>query len=304
MEPIKPVTPPDSLFWRIVHFPPVLLVIGIAMMIAAEIAASLVSQAIPHAGNGWLAVLAAIASASAVVIIYWILARFVERRRGFAEFGRAGWARELGGGALGGLALFSVVVGIIAALGGYRIIGTHPASVLLPALAISIFSGVTEEIVMRGAFFRLIESFLGSWIALILSAALFGALHLGNDNATLLAGSAIMLEAGVMLAALYMLTRRLWAAIGLHAAWNFAQGGIYGIPVSGFRLDGILVPRMVGPDLVTGGAFGAEASLPAILICTIFGVVVTTVAWRRGRFVKPFWARISNSAPTGSVPSR
>lgn len=291
MEAIKPVTPPDSLFWRIVHFPLVLLVIGIAMMIAAEIAANLVAYAIPHAGNGWLAVLAAIVTAAVVVFVYWVLVRFVERRRGFAEFGRAGWARELGAGLLGGLALFSVVVGVIAALGGYRIIGMHPASVLLPVLAISIVSGVTEEIIMRGVFFRLIESFLGSWIALILSAALFGALHLGNDNATLLAGSAIMLEAGVMLAALYMLTRRLWAAIGLHAAWNFAQGGIYGIPVSGFRLDGILVPRMVGPDLVTGGAFGAEASLPAILICTLLGIVVTTIAWRRGRFVKPFWAR-------------
>ncbi|MEO9131030.1 MAG: CPBP family intramembrane glutamic endopeptidase, partial [Sphingomonas sp.] len=249
------------------------------------------SDAIPHAGNGWLAVLAAIAAAAVVVIVYWILVRFVERRRGFAEFGRAGWARELGAGLLGGLALFSVVVGIIAALGGYRIIGTHPASVLLPVLAISIVSGVTEEIIMRGVFFRLIESFLGSWIALILSAALFGALHLGNHNATLLAGSAIMLEAGVMLAALYMLTRRLWAAIGLHAAWNFAQGGIYGIPVSGLRLDGVLVPRMVGSDLVTGGAFGAEASLPAIIVCTTFGIAVTVVAWRRDRFVQPFWVR-------------
>jgi membrane protease YdiL (CAAX protease family) len=291
MEPIKPVTPPDNLFWRIVHFPLVLLVIGIAMMIGAEIAAQIVSYLIPHAGNGWLAVLAAIASAAVVVFIYWILVRFVERRRGFEEFGRAGWARELGAGLLGGLALFSVVVGIIAAFGGYHIIGTHPASVMLPVLAISIVSGVTEEIIMRGVFFRLIESFLGSWIALILSAALFGALHLGNPNATLLAGSAIMLEAGVMLAALYMLTRRLWAAIGLHAAWNFAQGGIYGIPVSGLKLDGILVPRVVGSDLLTGGAFGAEASLPAILVCTIFGIVVTTIAWRRGRFVKPFWAR-------------
>ncbi|MEO9132122.1 MAG: hypothetical protein ABI240_13045, partial [Sphingomonas sp.] len=84
MQPIKPITPPDSLFWRIVHFPPVLLVIGVAMMIAAELGAQIVSDAIPHAGNGWLAVLAAIAAAAVVVIVYWILVRFVERRRGFA----------------------------------------------------------------------------------------------------------------------------------------------------------------------------------------------------------------------------
>ena len=58
-----------------------------------------------------------------------------------------------------------------------------------------------------------------------------------------------------MLAALYMLTRRLWAAIGLHAAWNFAQGGIYGVAVSGFEVGGLLRPRMTGPDLLTGGSF-------------------------------------------------
>jgi membrane protease YdiL (CAAX protease family) len=144
---------------------------------------------------------------------------------------------------------------------------------------------------LRGVFFRLIESWLGSWIALILSAAVFGALHLGNPNASLLAGSAIALEAGVMLAALYMLTRRLWAAIGLHAAWNFSQGGIYGIPVSGFKQDGILIPRISGSDLLTGGSFGAEASLPAIIVCTAFGIALLVLAYRRDRFVKPFWLR-------------
>jgi membrane protease YdiL (CAAX protease family) len=203
----------------------------------------------------------------------------------------AGWAPELGAGLLTGLALFAIVVGIIAAFGGYRVIGWHPASVLLPALAISITSGFVEEIVLRGLFFRIIESWLGSWIALILSAALFGALHLGNPNATMLAGVAITLEAGIMLAAVYMLTRRLWAAIGVHAAWNFAQGGVFGIPVSGFAQDGLLRPRIVGSDLLTGGSFGAEASLPAIIICTAFGIVLLVIAHRRDRFIAPFWAR-------------
>ncbi|MDB5705733.1 MAG: putative metal-dependent rane protease [Sphingomonas bacterium] len=291
MEPIKPVTPPNNLFWRIVHFPPVLLVIGIAIIIGAGVLASLANHMIPHAGNGGLAVVAAIVYAAIFAIFYCGFVRLVERRPTVAEFAPAGWAKELGAGLLSGLILFSVVVGIIAAFGGYRVIGEHPASVLLPVLAISITSGVTEEIMLRGIFFRLIESWLGSWIALILSAALFGALHLGNPNATLLAGSAIALEAGVMLAALYMLTRRLWAAIGLHAAWNFTQGGIYGIAVSGFKQDGVLVPRVTGSDLLTGGSFGAEASLPAIIVCTAFGIALLVAAHRRDRFVKPFWAR-------------
>ena len=291
MEPIKPVTPLNSTVWNIVHFPLVLLGIGIAFMMGAGMTATLVSRAIPHANNDWLAVLVAILVAAIFVAFYCAFVRLVERRPVVAEFALNGWARELGAGLLGGLLLFSVVVGIIAAFGGYRVIGQNPAAVLLPVLAISITSGVTEEIMLRGIFFRLIESWLGSWIALILSAAVFGALHLGNPNASLLAGSAIALEAGVMLAALYMLTRRLWAAIGLHAAWNLSQGGIYGIAVSGFKQDGILIPRVSGSDLLTGGSFGAEASLPAIIVCTAFGIAVLVHAHRRGRFVQPFWLR-------------
>lgn len=297
MEPIRPVTPPNSLVWRIVHFPIVLLLIGIAFLFGAVVIAGKVSHAIPHADNDWLAVLAAILVAAIFMAFYCAFVRFVERRPAVAEFALPGAVKELVAGVLGGLLLFSVVVGIIAAFGGYRVIGQHPASVLLPMLAISITSGVTEEIALRGVFFRLIESWLGTWIALILSAALFGALHLANPNATLLAGTAIALEAGIMLAALYMLTRRLWAAIGLHAAWNFAQGGIYGIAVSGFRQDGIFIPRLTGSDLLTGGSFGAEASLPAMIAATAFGVILLILAYRRGRFVKPFWARKAAAQP-------
>ena len=144
---------------------------------------------------------------------------------------------------------------------------------------------------LRGLFFRIIENWLGSWVALALSAALFGALHLGNPNATLVAGGAIAIEAGVMLAAIYMVTRRLWAAIGLHAAWNFTQGGVFGIPVSGFDVQGLLVPRITGSELLTGGDFGAEASLPAMLICTAFGIVLLVIAARRGQVIQPYWRR-------------
>jgi len=291
MDAIKPVTPPGSLVWRIVHFPLVLLVIAILFMRGAGLTSGFVRHAIPHANSGWPEVLVAILVAAVFAVFYCAFVRLVERRPRVAEFALAGWARELGAGLLAGLVLFSLVVAAIAVLGDYQVIGRNPPSVLLAVLAISIASGVTEEIMLRGLFFRLVESWLGSWGALILSAALFGALHLHNPNATLLAGAAIALEAGVMLAALYMLTRRLWAAIGLHAAWNFSQGGIYGIPISGFKQDGLLIPRISGSDLLTGGAFGAEASLPAVILCTAFGIALLVLAYRRGRIVPPFWAR-------------
>jgi membrane protease YdiL (CAAX protease family) len=243
----------------------------------------------PHKG-GWWGVAVACAIAVIFVAVYVAFCRLIEGRPA-SELAPGSMAIELPAGILAGLAIFSVVVGVIAACGGYRVIGYHDAGVLVPALAVAISSGFSEEIFFRGFFFRLTEKWLGSWAALGLSAALFGALHLGNPNATLLAAVAIMLEAGVMLAAIYMITRRLWAAIGLHAAWNFAQGGIYGIAVSGGSMDGVLRPDIRGSDLLTGGAFGAEASLPAIVVATAFGLVLLYIAWRRGQFMAPIWVR-------------
>jgi len=290
MLPTEPNTPPNSRVWRVIHFPLVLLVIGFVFVMAGNVLASVLAHYFPPLHNNPVEMLQAAAFAALVAGAYVAFVRLIERRP-VSEFGAKGWARELAVGLLLGVALFSVVIGIIALLGGYRVIGYGPVAVLYPAVALSIFSGVGEEIVLRGLFFRLIERWLGSWIALALSAALFGALHLGNPNATFFAGFAIALEAGVMLGALYMVTRRLWAAIGLHAAWNFAQGGIYGVSVSGFEQKGLLRPDLRGAEWLTGGAFGAEASVVALIVNVAFGIGLLVIAYRRGHIVAPFWAR-------------
>lgn len=292
MLPLMPNTPPASRVWRVIHFPPVLLIIGLGLMaLGATIAHLLgVGAGVRDNADPLVAIAVAVETAAICAGVYWLFVRFVERRR-VSEFAPKGGIVELLAGLFTGTILFSAVVGVIWAGGGYTVIGTHPPVVLLPILAIAIVSGVTEEIVFRGIIFRILERWLGSGIALVLSALIFGLLHLSNPNATLLAGLAIALEAGVMLAAIYMLTRRLWAAIGVHAAWNFAQGGIFGIPISGLAADGLLRPRIAGPDLLTGGDFGAEASLPAIVIATTFGVALLWRCYRRDRFIAPSWRR-------------
>jgi len=269
---------------RIIRYPATLLALAVVATVIAGGLATLVNSAFGPHKSDIAAVVVAILAAAIFVAIYVAFCRFVERRPA-REFATRGAVAELGAGLGIGLVLFSAIVGVIALFGGYRVIGYHDARVLIPVVGIAIVSGFTEEIVFRGWFFRLTEQWLGSWAALILSAALFGALHLGNTNATLLAGAAISLEAGIMLAAVFMITRRLWAAIGIHAAWNFAQGGIYGIPVSGGAMDGLLRPDIRGSDLLTGGAFGAEASLPAIVVATAFGTALLIAAYRRGRFM-------------------
>jgi membrane protease YdiL (CAAX protease family) len=219
---------------------------------------------------------------------YWAYVRIVERRA-VTELSSSHAARELGGGLVLGALLFSMTIGILAALGAYQITGNNGWLIMLASLPACILAGVLEEVLIRGVVFRILEQWLGSWIALAISAAIFGALHLLNPGATLLNAAAISIEAGVLLAGAFMLTRRLWLCIGTHIAWNFTQGGIFSVAVSGGQSTGLLQSRMVGPDWLTGGTFGAEASVVALVVCATAGVVLIVLAIRKGNVVQPSW---------------
>jgi membrane protease YdiL (CAAX protease family) len=133
-------------------------------------------------------------------------------------------------------------------------------------------------------------------VALVLTSALFGAGHLANPHASWIAAVGIAVEAGVMLGAAYMLTRSLWLPMGIHAAWNFAQGEIYDIPVSGTPVHGIVQANLSGPPLLTGAGFGLEASLAAIIPATLFGLWLLWLAIRKGELMAPRWVRRRVSA--------
>jgi hypothetical protein len=227
---------------------------------------------------------------TAVVLAgYWAYVRVIEKRA-VTELSGAHAVRELGAGLALGALLFSVTIAILGALGVFQITGSNGWLVVLGIIPASIMAGVLEETLIRGIVFRILEKSLGSWIALGISAVIFGALHLLNPGATLLNAAAISIEAGVLLAAAFMLTRRLWLCIGTHIAWNFTQGGIFSVAVSGGESKGLLRSRMVGPDWLTGGAFGAEASVVALGVCLAAGIVLIVLAIKKGNVVLPFWA--------------
>lgn len=289
----------------IYRHPLVRLVIGVVMVIGTMMLGGLLWRRLfGESSSPWGELLNSTVLALLAMLAYAAYVRWIEGRP-VADFGRERAVREWAVGVALGFGAITLTVAVIAALGGYRVTGWNPPSVLVPVLALAIFSGVFEEIIARGLVFRLLEEWLGSWTALALSALLFGFLHIMNPNATVLAAAAISIEAGILLGALYMLTRRLWMAIGLHMAWNFTQGGIYGIPVSGLEVEGLLFNTMQGPPMLTGGAFGAEASLPAIIICTSLGLWVLYRAHRKGRFVAASWHRFrtGRAAPV-ATPSQ
>jgi CAAX protease family protein len=227
---------------------------------------------------------------TAVVLgAYWAYVRIMENRAVTELSGRHA-VRELGFGLVFGALLFSATIGVLAAVGVYQTTGNNGWLIMLASLPGFILTGVLEEVLFRGIVFRILDQWLGSWLALAISAVIFGFLHLLNPGATLLDAAAISIEAGVLLAAAFMLTGRLWLCIGLHIAWNFTQGGIFSVAVSGGASKGFLQSRMVGPDWLTGGKFGAEASVVALLVCAAAGIVCVALAVKRGNVVPPFCA--------------
>lgn len=226
-----------------------------------------------------------------IVLAYWLLVRLVERRR-VDELAPVRAAPHLLIGLAGGALCFSLIVAALWAVGAFVVEGVnHDVDWIGPILVMGVGAGIGEEIISRGVIFRIVEEGLGTWAALLVSAGVFGGLHIWNPNATPWSALAIALEAGLLFGLLYHVTRSLWVCMGAHAAWNVAQGPFYGIPVSGFEQRGLLASHMQGPDWLTGGAFGAEASVVALCICSIVTATCLAVAVRRGSLVPPPWRR-------------
>ncbi len=286
----SPLTTP--LWLRVARFPLVRLVIlGPVLFVMMGVSNGLWSTQIdrPLLGLGLAAGMAV-----AALTVYVLYARFIERRP-VSELSVSALPRDLAYGLLLGFGLYTASVLVLMGLGVYRIEGINPWVALLPALPMAVSSSVFEELIHRGVVFRSLEETVGSWIALAGSALLFGLIHLQNPQATLAGAFAISVEAGLLLAAAYMLTRRLWLSIGLHMAWNYTQSAIFSGVVSGsFAQSGLLRSVTQGPDLLTGGAFGLEASVVPLILCTACGVAILISAVRRGHVVAPFWARASS----------
>lgn len=153
-----------------------------------------------------------------------------------------------------------------------------------------IFVGVFEEVLSRGIVFRLVEQSLGSWAALAISSLLFGLAHLPGGGAGVLA-IVITVMAGVLFASAYLLTRGLWLGIGIHIAWNYTLGSIYSIAVSGREVNGLLRGTVSGPDWLTGGACGLEASVFTLIVLATVAAYLLRKAWARGHLVAAPWHR-------------
>lgn len=193
----------------------------------------------------------------------WLFRKLVDNRSmvslGFA-FGRV-FARNMLAGLMWGVLIMTAPLVVLALTGNLTPVAGPATAESLFFLAVTIFfASSSEEVICRGYLLNNLMSSMPRWLALVVASVVFSLLHSANENLSAIGLLNIFL-AGMVLGVYYLYRRNLWFSIGIHVSWNFFQGGVYGIPVSGYQPHGLLSVGLDGPDYLTGGRFGLEGSV-------------------------------------------
>ena len=201
----------------------------------------------------------------------------------------AHWSRDFLVGSLIGLTSLALAAAIAAAAGGLRF-SVSPrtmllqvAQTLLMSAVLFVLAALAEETLFRGYPLQTLTRAHLAWLAILLTSVPFAAVHLQNPNVVKGFTFINTALAGVWLAVAYLRTRSLWLPLGVHWAWNWALGSLFGLPVSGITTIApkpLLHGTDLGPAWLTGGSYGIEGGLA----CTIALTISTIFIWRM-RFV-------------------
>lgn len=264
-----------------------ILTFNIAADTTLRLSALLVGQpfttraAAPHGAR-----LAAVLAGSIVMLgVYALSVRFCEGRKA-SEVSPKDAPGELALGIAIGGSVMVLIIGVMW-VAGWVVVTAAPITGFAEALKQAVQSAVIEEVLMRIIVFRLLWRAFGVWPALIATALLFGGLHLANPDASLFGAICLIAGEGIG-AGLYLLTGRVWMSIGMHAGWNFALGWLFGSAVSGLDSFATGPLRMHPADgvatIFSGGGFGPEASVAALVVSLAGSAICLGLAWRKGRF--------------------
>jgi membrane protease YdiL (CAAX protease family) len=194
------------------------------------------------------------------------------------------WFRDLLVGSLIGVGALALATAIAFAGGGLRFAfssaGVSRVAITLAfSAALFIVAALAEEALFRGYPLQTLTRAKLAWLGVLLTSVPFAAIHLKNPNAGGILAFANTALAGVWLSVAYLRTRSLWFPLGVHWAWNWALGAVFGLPVSGITKiapNPLLVGTDLGPAWLTGAAYGIEGGIA----CTIALVVSTLFIWR------------------------
>jgi hypothetical protein len=220
----------------------------------------------------------------AVVFGSYLLYRHLVDGRWPDDLRRGGAGRDLVVGTVLGAGLFSLVLAVVWLAGGYRVTAVNPLVVVLPAVTGVVFFVGLEEVLNRGILLPELEARLGTWVAVVASSLVFAGYHVALTTDPTPVAVGVIFAASVLLAGTYLLTRALWLPIAIHAGWNFTQGAVFGIQVSGNDASTVayLAGETDGPTWLTGGAYGLEGSLVALSVVTVAAAVTLWQVHRRG----------------------
>lgn len=257
----------------------------------AEIAGQLVMVTYFRPEGGFFAnamtyhmVLLQLVSASLTLAVMWIFARVIDRRP-LLPFGfqlRHPFPAHLLQGIIWGAGANLLVFVILWVAGSLTVVNVEIVFGVFGFLFLSLlFAAAQEELLIRGYVLNNLLKSTRPWLALALSSLVFALFHLSNPNVSLIGLINIVL-AGLFLGVYYMHRQNLWLPISLHFAWNFMQGPILGSPVSGINIPSWLTLEFSGSDVITGGAFGFEASIITSFVM-IAGTVGIHLVYRKKR---------------------
>ena len=231
-----------------------------------------------------LLLLITLVSFAFISLLVFIRVKFIEKRN-FSSIGfnKNNWFKKYFLGFVIGLGMMCVVVFILFIF-GFVSVESNPTqpigiSALIGVLIILvgwIIQGGTEEIVTRGWLMNVLGARYNIGIGLFISSTLFGLLHLANPNVSFIAVINIILI-GVFYGLYVIKTNDLWAVCGMHSAWNFAQGNLFGFEVSGINVEvsSLMDLNLVGNDFISGGVFGPEAGIASTVVLLIsIGILI------------------------------
>ncbi|MEO8087883.1 MAG: CPBP family intramembrane glutamic endopeptidase [Bacteroidota bacterium] len=191
-----------------------------------------------------------------------------------------------------GVALQCLTILVIYLCNGFRVVSINPFSFIIIPFTVAFTVAIFEEILIRGIFFKIMEEKLGSYLALIISAIIFGALHFVNPNGSIVSASCVAVEAGLLLGAAYIYTRNLWFPIAIHFAWNFMQSGILGAITSGNeKTNSLLTTQITGSKFITGGDFGPEGTIQATIFCLVASLILMYLNKKQNKLIEPYWVK-------------
>lgn len=288
----------------ILHHPITRLIAGLALTLGIGLPAMFGTQSLLSRTSLPSSDKDAIAGTVFAILVCAIYIALYQRyeKRPVTELSTRHCLRYLAGGILLGAGLASAVILIQYLAHVLVITDTRPFLPLVPNLWNTFVNSIVAEALIIGVFFRLVETWLGSYLAVVILVVIFFILHITAPGATIISAIAVSMHAAFLLGPTYIYTRTLWAPIAIHFAWDFTYAGLCGASINGYTMDdSLLNTTTTGSELLTGGYFGPQGSIQAATLCLLSGLLLIYLSRKHNRIFSLKTARSASVDASSSA---